>query len=102
MKPKPYNLLDYSDVSSKRNSLGTKRSMMPLGGPGGVAPSQQDVLKNFGDYLGVGNSLVNQNQHLFQAQPTQPEQENRPFQGFGQPPEPNSSNMSPLMQGSPY
>jgi len=57
LKPKPYNLLDYSDVSSKRNSLGTKRAMMPLGG--GVAPSQQDVLKNLGDYFGVGNSLIN-------------------------------------------
>jgi hypothetical protein len=34
------------------------------------------VLKNFGDYLGVGSALVNQNQHLFQ-QPA--EQENRPF-----------------------
>jgi hypothetical protein len=60
--------MDYSDVSSKRAirpNLNSGRmnagSLPPVPGP----MDQLNVLKNFGEYLGMGNNLLNQNQHLF-------------------------------------
>jgi hypothetical protein len=70
MKPKGYDLMDYSDVSSKRQRIGTNRTM---GGTPGQSSTmdQAAVLKSFGEYLGMGNSLVQQNQHLFQQPASQ-------------------------------
>ena len=56
--------MDYSDVSSKRQRLPTNRAMMGGGQYGGGNQYDSAVaLKNYGEYLGIGSSLVQQNQN---------------------------------------
>jgi len=69
LKPKPYDLMDYSDVSSKRQRFGPASNRALIGAPLSGNPFEQaNILKNYGEYLGLGSSLVNQNQHLFLPQ----------------------------------
>ena len=55
--------MDYSDVSSKRQRLPTNRALMGGQLNGGMPYDSAQALKNYGEYLGIGSSLVQQNQN---------------------------------------